>query len=67
MKYHDQRIRELEAEILALQLSCAQVARAIREQGQTSELCNAFVRLHEKGMVAINEWRRLSNPRAALH
>jgi hypothetical protein len=67
VKYQNQRLRELEAEILALQLCCNDVALAMNAQGQLHELWNAYVRLLQKGTAAVSEWQRLSNSHAALH
>ena len=69
-KYQTQRIRELEAEILSLQLCCAEVARAIvgqQAREQLPELRNAYARMLEKSRAAIVEWHRLSDPQAAFH
>jgi hypothetical protein len=67
MKHQAQRIRELEAEILVLQLCCNDVARAMSAQERASELWSTYVRLIEKCRAAIVEWHRLSDPQAAMH
>ena len=67
MKFQDQRIRELEAEIFTLQLCCSELARAMSVRGSLPELRYADVRLVEKGTAAVSEWQRLTDPQAALH
>ena len=67
MRYTDQRIRELEAEILALQLCCNEIVRTMSLRGGLPELKQAYARLAEKGTAAVSEWHRLYNPQAALH
>ena len=67
MRYTDQRIREIEAELGGLRLTCAEVVRVMSEQGPLPELWSAYVQLCEKQRAAICEWHRLSNPQAALH
>ena len=37
MKFQDQRIRELEAEIVTLQLCCSELARAMSVRGSLPE------------------------------
>ena len=62
VKHQDQRIREVEAEIVVLQLCCRDVMHAIKEaQGESPELRSVFARLFEKRLAAVAEWRRLNN------
>ena len=66
MKNQDQRIRELERELVVLQLCRADVIRAIKERGESPELRSAFARLFEKRVAAVAEWRRLMVPALSL-
>jgi hypothetical protein len=62
MKYADQRIHELERELVILQLCCRDIMRAIQaEQGDLPELRRLFVHLFEQRAAAVCEWRRLNN------
>ena len=49
MKFQDQRIRELEAEIFTLQLCCSELARAMSVRGSLPELRYAYVPLGREG------------------
>ena len=68
MKHLDQRIREIEAKVLALELCCVELARAMNlgDAEQLPAMKQAFARLCEEQRAAILEWQRLSNPEEAL-
>jgi len=56
MKCQDQRIREIESELVGLRLTCGEVVRVIARAGPLPEPWDAYP--CEKQRAAICEWHR---------